>query len=345
MSSEKGTMGGEQYAFRYNRKDLILYALSIGMGSRDDDDVKDNLRFLYEGHPRFSSLPTFCLAFTFWSNQRHRDQTSGRIPRFPPPLMAAEEVIPQRFQRGNVELKARPIIHTWQSIEWQKSLPIGDENGCAIDTFTDLDIILLQPKSIGTFVTSQSKIMYKAASSNQKELLCTMQSTALVLGIAKDIVSAYDSGIAKLTSAPKIPEDTRPLLEWTYHTAPNQALLYRLASGDSNHIHVDTSASEMMGSDKKAPILHGLFTLAVAFRGLLKVVPDADQRIRKLEARFTQPAFVGDALVVKIWKTRNSPIEFVFTVTNKEFGVVVVDNGFAQMSSIVAKSSINLSRL
>ena len=140
---------------------------------------------------------------------------------------------------------------------------------------------------------------------------------------------AYDSGVEKLTSRPTIPSDTPPLFEWMYATASNQALLYRMASGDSNHIHVDTSASEMMGSDKKVPLLHGLFSLALAFRAILKLVPDADRRIRRLEARFTRPAFVGDVLSVKIWKNKLSSSELLFVVVNKDSGVTLVDCGCA----------------
>ena len=48
----------------YTAKDLILYALSLGMGSTNRDD--DELKFLYEHHDEFCAVPTFCLAFTFW---------------------------------------------------------------------------------------------------------------------------------------------------------------------------------------------------------------------------------------------------------------------------------------
>uniref|UniRef100_A0A674N504 Hydroxysteroid (17-beta) dehydrogenase 4 n=1 Tax=Takifugu rubripes TaxID=31033 RepID=A0A674N504_TAKRU len=41
--------------FNFNHTQCILYALGVGMSTKDPD----HLRFLYEGHPDFSCLPTF----------------------------------------------------------------------------------------------------------------------------------------------------------------------------------------------------------------------------------------------------------------------------------------------
>lgn len=41
--------------FKFNYKDVILYALGVGATVTDESD----LRFLYENHPDFSVLPTF----------------------------------------------------------------------------------------------------------------------------------------------------------------------------------------------------------------------------------------------------------------------------------------------
>jgi acyl dehydratase len=364
MMTQEPTMSDDdnamEYGLAYNAKDLILYALSIGMGSSEDD--ADELRFLYERHPQFSSVPTFCLALTFWSDRG--DANTARIPPFPPPLMAKEEVIPKRFLRGTANISKFPVIHTWSSIVWDKPLPIpipgppasrvGDNN---IHTRMNLKTISVLPKSIGTFVTSQSQVVTvdprsSANPNHEQSRICTMQSTGLVLGITPTDVVSYDSGIARLTCKPSIPEDRPPLLEWTYRTASSQALLYRLASGDSNRIHVDTSASELLGSEKKAPLLHGLFTLAVAFRGILKkVVDDGDSEladktiIRKLEGKFTQPAFVGDQLCVKIWKDEFSPRRFLFVVVNQETGATLLDCGSAELDDEAYSTVVSRSKL
>jgi acyl dehydratase len=322
----------EAYRFRYTRKDLILYALSIGMGFADTAEATEDLRFLYERHPQFSAFPTFCLTCMFWSDNNNRDRNdSGRIPPFPPPLMAKEEVLPRKFLKHEIDLSSYPLIHMWQSIVWNRNLPVPTDPDTTVETSINSKMISVQPKSVGTFVTTQSQVTTVDPLTNHKSLLCFLQTTTLVLGISRDAVEGYDSGIAKQTSTPVIENEDPPLFEWTYPTRSNQALLFRIASGDSNRIHVDTSASEMMGSDKKAPLLHGLFSLAVAFRAILKFVPDADQRIRRLEARFAQPALVGDVLSVKIWKSKVSSSQLLFVVVNKETGVTLVDCGCAEI--------------
>lgn len=321
------TAAKAQFGFSYTRKDLILYAISLGFGS---DDPQKELNFLHEDNPDFASLPIFCLVLTFWSNrmEHSRPRKCGTIPSFPPPLMASEDIIPRRFLSDmSTDPSSFPIIHTWQSITWKRKLPVPCDNHAEVDTQIDLETILIEPKSVGAFVTSQSTVTTHHVG-DDSSILCTLQSTALVLGIPKDQVQPFNSGVARQTFNPVIP-DTEPNLEWTYSPPSNQAFLYRIASGDSNSIHVDTSVAEQMGSDVQAPLLHGLFTLGVAFRGILQICPDAHERIQALEARFTQPAFVGVSLRVRMWRRDHHLI--MFQVVNDESGVVLVDCGCATL--------------
>ena len=360
------------YEVSYTAKDLIMYALSLGMGSHSDD--ANELKFLYEGHDKFTSVPTFCFAYTFWANKNRNpkatDTTTQGIPPFPPPLMLSEDaqVIPSRFLRSSTDISNFPVIHTWQSIVWHQPLKVPKRHSNrVVKTKINLETIDIQPKSIGTFVTTQSKVTTNN-SNHQLSESCTIQSTALVLGIDPKNVIAFDAGIPRLTCKPKIPskifkltEENQPIFQWTYQTSQSQALLYRMASGDSNHIHVDTSASDMLGNDKKAPLLHGLFTLALAFRAIVKIfdsndyscsslndfgdVDDFELLFRKLEGVFKAPAFVGDCLCVKIWNDHNIPKtmnisstkkRFLFLITNHVTGATLVDSGYAEVE-IVSK--------
>jgi acyl dehydratase len=387
----------EDFVVCYTNKDLILYALSLGMGSKKDDS--NELKFLYEEHDKFTAVPTFAFALTFWAAYKGNNigtttnTTTQGIPPFPPPLMASEDVIPRRFLRetgngnGNsnaIDISNFPVIHTWQSIVWHQSIavsvPLSHNNnkqtrkGTMIRRQTDqiktninLETISVQPKSIGTFITSQSKVT--SIGNNDNQLLCTMQSTALVLGVDSNNVIAFDAGIQRLTSnKPKIPSTSntkKPIFHWIYQTSQSQALLYRMTSGDSNHIHVDTSASDMLGSDTKAPLLHGLFTLALAFRAIIKLIDgtynssldidddDDDYEIifRRLEGKFKSPAFVGDCLCVKVWndETKKSANDntksFLFVITNHVTGKKLVDYGHAEVEIVSKLSSTKKSRL
>jgi acyl dehydratase len=357
----------EEYVVSYGVKDLIVYALSLGMGSQSDDS--NEIKFLYEEHEKFAGVPTFCFAFTFWAQNRRNttratDTTTQGIPAFPPPIMSETEVIPRKFLRNNANISNLPVIHTWQSIVWHRPMEIPNrKSNHGVTSRINQEIISVQPKSIGTFVTSQSKV----TAHDGGKLLCTMQSTALVLGLDPKNVIAFDAGIQRLTNDSSKMKQTRekpPLFQWTYQTSQSQAFLYRMASGDSNHIHVDTSASDMLGNDKKAPLLHGLFTLALAFRGIVKLfdgqhgsnpsinfgtVDDYELFFRKLEGSFKSPAFVGDKLCVKIWnddtvattmKTSSRNKRFRFVIINPDTGTLFVDNGCADVESIPKSISL-----
>ena len=351
-----------EFEASYNSKDLILYALSIGVGSSRVDVNDDELKFLYERHENFAAIPTFCLALTFWAeppaHRRNKQiaNTTGSstcgIPSFPPPLMVQSELIPRPYLKQSVSLSAYPILHTWQSVVWHQPMPVPKVRPLndmrydqGISTTLKTQTISIVPKSIGTFVTSETKVQFNNDETETKRsLVCTMQSTALILGLPEDTVIAYDSGTPQMTCHPQIPIHRRPLVEWTYRTVPNQALLYRIASGDSNRIHVDDSASQRLGRD--VPLLHGLCTLAIAFRGLQLVVEDAHTRISKLEAKFARPVFVGDEVCIRIWhddpadgnKDGNvsqqqsivTRTRYLFVVLNSKTEETLVDNGFAE---------------
>ena len=280
--------------------------------------------------------------------------------------MSETKVIPTQFLRSNTDISNLPVIHTWQSIVWHQPLITPKSpSTSSVKYRIKQQTTAVQPKPIGTFVTSQSKV----TAHNSGQLMCTMQSSALVLGIDPEAVISFDAGIPRLTQRVKGSSKARrlqgksPSFQWTYTTSRSQALLYRMASGDSNHIHVDTSASEMLGIDKKAPLLHGLFTLALVYRAIVKLFDspagsiflngcdkesEYDLFFRKLEGAFKKPAFVGDSLCVKIWvddempaisKTNGDAKKFLFIVTNHNTGAILIDNGAAEVEVIKKLSS------
>jgi acyl dehydratase len=107
----------------------------------------------------------------------------------------------------------------------------------------------------------------------------------------------------------------------TYHTRPDQALLYRL-SGDFNPLHSDPAFAARAGFDK--PILHGLCSFGFAGRALLHSVCDSDvRRFRSISCRFTKPVLPGESLHVAIWLCARG--ETVFRVSTERG--VVIDSG------------------
>ncbi|MGD5463786.1 MaoC/PaaZ C-terminal domain-containing protein, partial [Xanthomonas citri pv. citri] len=77
-----------------------------------------------------------------------------------------------------------------------------------------------------------------------------------------------------------------------YPTSGQEALLYRLASHDYMPIHADPQLARSAGF--KRPISHGLNTLGIACRAILKhTQPTAAHRLRAMAVRFVSPAFPG----------------------------------------------------
>ncbi len=83
-------------------------------------------------------------------------------------------------------------------------------------------------------------------------------------------------------------------------TLPQQALLYRIASGDRNPLHVDPGFAAFAGYER--PILHGLCTYGIVGKAVVDRVLGSDPtRVRSFRARFSGVVFPGETLLTRIW--------------------------------------------
>jgi len=148
-----------------------------------------------------------------------------------------------------------------------------------------------------------------------------IRSGSFLVG-AKDFL---DSGI---TFSEKVkPPSREPDAVEELTTSKFQAQLYRL-SGDYNPLHVSSEFANMVGF--KEPILHGLCTLGVTARALVKCMCLNDpSRFQSIKVRFSKPVLPGDTLVVKMWNEGSGKV--VFTTSVKETGAVVINNAVFQM--------------
>ena len=110
-------------------------------------------------------------------------------------------------------------------------------------------------------------------------------------------------------------------------TLPQQALLYRL-SGDLNPLHADPSFAALAGYDR--PILHGLCTMAIASRALLREYGGDDpSRFRSVGVRFSGHVFPGEGLLTEVWEEGDL---LIFQVRTAGRGEVAISNAAMRLA-------------
>jgi acyl dehydratase len=350
----------DEYYVQYNTKDLIQYALSVGAGSNIHTYREDN-QYVFENHINFSAIPTFAFILIFWA-KRSGDGigNTSTIPPFPPPIMKFMGVIPKESLKVNVDVHKYPLIHTSQSIVWENDLPIPTTTNNNVVVMIKGKFISVAPKSVGTFVTTEYVIYEKAcgAESNGLTRIGTVQFTTLILGIPSKMVQPYSNSnkvfatnqctnIDSMRSlvAHSIERKRFLILKVDYYITPNTAVMYRLASGDFNPMHVDPNAVPDMGhgagsinKKEQLPFIHGLCTLGIVARIILQYVQRryfAKCLVRYLDCRFKMPVFINDTIVIRAWEV-SSPATYhdtsndkyiEFSVTDKKSDSILVDSG------------------
>ncbi|MDX1414849.1 MAG: MaoC/PaaZ C-terminal domain-containing protein [Candidatus Promineifilaceae bacterium] len=126
-----------------------------------------------------------------------------------------------------------------------------------------------------------------------------------------------------------IPPNREPDALFEDKTRHNQALLYRLSSGDNNPLHADPGFAAMVGFER--PILHGLCTFGFAGRAILKQFASNDSgRFKSIKARFSHHVFPGETILTEMWQEQKGKI--IFRSKVKERDEIVLSNGAVEIS-------------
>jgi len=106
-------------------------------------------------------------------------------------------------------------------------------------------------------------------------------------------------------------------------TLPQQALLYRMASGDKNPLHADPGFAAFAGFDR--PILHGLCTYGIVCKTVVDHALDGrPEAVASFRARFSGVVYPGETLVSSMWEIRD---QVSVSTIAKERGATVLSNG------------------
>ncbi len=106
-------------------------------------------------------------------------------------------------------------------------------------------------------------------------------------------------------------------------TLPQQALLYRMASGDKNPLHADPGFAAFAGFDR--PILHGLCTYGIVCKSVVDhALEGRPEAVASFRARFSGVVYPGETLVSSIWEDGD---RLLVSTNAKERGTTVLSNG------------------
>ncbi|XP_072243758.1 peroxisomal multifunctional enzyme type 2 [Leuresthes tenuis] len=190
-------------SFNFTQTQCILYALGVGMSTKDPD----HLKFLYEGHPDFSCLPTF-----------------GVIPSQSSMMGGGLSSVP------GLNIDFTQVLHGEQYLELYKPLPTS---GTLTSESAIADVL---DKGSGAV------ILLDVNTYSGGELVCYNQFSVFVVG-AGGFGGRRSSEKAK---APLPPPKRAPDAVVIDSTTRDQAALYRL-SGDWNPLHIDPSFAALGG--------------------------------------------------------------------------------------------------
>jgi 3-hydroxyacyl-CoA dehydrogenase/3a,7a,12a-trihydroxy-5b-cholest-24-enoyl-CoA hydratase len=124
------------------------------------------------------------------------------------------------------------------------------------------------------------------------------------------------------------PTDREPDAILSDKTSVNQALHYRLASGDRNPLHADPALAAMVGFER--PILHGLCAFGFAGRAVLKYFAGNDPaRFKSIKTRFSKHVFPGENLFTEMWRESDTRILFQSKVLERD--EIVLSNGAVEL--------------
>ena len=221
----------------------------------------------------------------------------GTIPPFP--MMMSVGTIP------GIEIELVDVLHGDQRLTLHRPIP---GSGTVRQTGRVVDVY---DKGKGALIVLE--VVSTPAGSD--EPLFTNRSGIYVRGEGG---FGGDPGPSASNQAP----DRAPDLVVESPTLPQQALLYRMASGDKNPLHADPAFAAFGGFE--GPIIHGLCTVCLEY-----YYTGTDARGGEAElvadyvARFSGHVFPGETLVTSVWDEGG---RLLVAARTAERGVPVLSN-------------------
>ena len=206
-------------------------------------------------------------------------------------------------------------LHGEQRFELRRPLPVhasirADHRVCAVED---------KGPGRGALIYFDTEI----SDANSGERLASLRATEFLRGDG-----GCGSHGAPPPVLPALRPDRSPSAAIEYRTSSQAALLYRLVSRDYMPIHADPAIARQAGFQR--PISHGLNTMGVACRAILKrYAPRRPDRLASMAVRFASPAFPGDTIRIEMFE-ENDAIQFRAWAVERR--ALVLDRGECQFA-------------
>ncbi|KAH7409891.1 HotDog domain-containing protein [Phaeosphaeria sp. MPI-PUGE-AT-0046c] len=256
----------------YNVSQMISYNLALGASGT-------NLSLVYEGHPTFHSLPTFGAV--------HGIAVMGLVHR------AMSEFLPD-FQGHN-------HVHGEHFLKLARPYPIPQGTD-EIQLKTTAKVVDIVDRKRGVLVCVDIVTIEEESG----EIICENEWAGFVMKVLTTGSNATQTPRGARTTLHATPSRA-PDKVLLHKTSPEQAALYRAASGDLNPLHIDPDTATAAGFS--APILTGTCTLGVGVRHVVEAFCGGDvSMFSSVKVRLSKPVFaaLSEEIRTEMWEDKTS---------------------------------------
>jgi acyl dehydratase len=260
----------------YNVSDIISYNLALGAPG-------SSLPLVYESDPHFHALPTFgCVPTISIMGLVH-----AAMFDFLPDFQGHNHVHGEHFLK-----LANPY-----------PVPKGHEEVKLETTARVVDVVA---RRTGVLVCVE--IVTKQEGTGN--VICVNEWAGFVMRTPSSGASLTQTPRGERTAIYSTPTRS-PDKVLSHQTTPEQAALYRAASGDLNPLHIDPATAKAAGF--KAPILTGTCTLGIAVRQVIEAFAGGDVgKFESVRLRLSGPVYaaLGERVRTEMWEEAGGKVLF-----------------------------------
>ncbi|XP_049849024.1 peroxisomal multifunctional enzyme type 2-like isoform X2 [Schistocerca gregaria] len=268
---------------------------AVSLGESEDPLNLKELKYVYENHEEFGVIPSMGVTY---------------------PL----SLVSDAMKMPGLKFDLMQLLHGEQHLKIYGRLPTEGE------VVSKGKVRQIYDKGTGALVILETK-----SYDSEKRLLCENEVSLFIRGIG-GFGNAHirEKKNEELVMIP----NREPDKIQKYNVGLLQALLYRLAGGDMNPLHIDPNMSQLAGF--KRPILHGLCTMGIATRAILKHY-GSNRDITEIKVRFSKPVFPGETLQTEMWEVSSDLVAFQVRILNRN--ELALTNCFARLGHFQSSST------